>query len=48
MERFDDMEYAIAIFVGIWIAAAGLLAYRQITADFADIGKKEDVLKEKI
>lgn len=36
------MEYAIAIFVGVWIAAAGLLAYRQISKDFADIGREEE------
>ena len=28
------MEYAIAIFVGIWVCAAGLLAYKQISKDF--------------
>lgn len=37
------MEYAIAVFVGLWIAAAGLLAYRQISKDFADVsGNKEE------
>ena len=27
------MEYFIAFFVGIWISAAGLLAYRRICKD---------------
>lgn len=36
------MEFAIAIFVGIWVAAAGLLAYCRIKRDFDDIEKKED------
>lgn len=40
------MEYVIAIFVGLWIGAAGLLAYRRISADFADISKKEEDTKE--
>ncbi len=31
------MEYAIAIFVGIWISAAGLLAYYRINKDFKDL-----------
>lgn len=37
------MEYAIAIFVGLWICAAGLLSYRRIKKDFRDIDvqKKE-------
>lgn len=43
--RNDDMEYAIAIFVGLWIAAAGILAYSRISKDFADISK-EDVIGE--
>lgn len=43
--RIDDMEYAIAIFVGLWIAAAGILAYSRISKDFADISK-EDVTGE--
>lgn len=30
------MEYVIAIFVGIWISAAGLTAYFRIKKDFAD------------
>ena len=28
------MEYVIAVFVGLWISAAGLLAYRRIKKDF--------------
>lgn len=37
------MEYVIAVFVGIWIASAGLLAYVQIKKDFSDIlGSKEN------
>lgn len=37
------MEYVIAVFVGIWIAAAGLLAYIRIKKDFSDIsGSKEN------
>lgn len=28
------MEYAIAIFVGLWISAAGILAYYRIKKDF--------------
>ena len=39
------MEFAIAIFVGIWISAAGLLAYHRISKDFADTdnsGTKEN------
>ena len=31
------MEYVIAIFVGIWISAAGILAYFRIKKDFADV-----------
>lgn len=31
------MEFAIAIFVGIWISAAGMLAYHRINKDFSDI-----------
>lgn len=38
------MEYVIAVFVGVWIAAAGLLAYSRIHKDFSDINvnEKED------
>ena len=46
-ERFKDMEYAIAVFVGLWVAVSGLLAYRQISKDFADIGNEEVERKEK-
>lgn len=31
------MEYVIAIFVGVWISAAGILAYFRIKKDFADV-----------
>lgn len=31
------MEYAIAIFVGAWIAVAGILAYSRIKKDYSDI-----------
>lgn len=31
------MEYAIAIFLGVWLSAAGLLSYRRINKDFKDI-----------
>ncbi len=36
------MEYAIAIFVGVWISAAGLLAYYRIKKDFSDLEEKKD------
>lgn len=36
------MEYAIAIFVGVWIAAAGMLSYRRIKKDFEDIDISTD------
>ncbi len=36
------MEFAIAIFVGIWVAAAGLLAYWRVKKDFNETDKKED------
>ena len=45
-ERNDSMEYVIAAFVGIWIAVAGLLAYRQIAKDFADVTKKDNSREE--
>ncbi len=43
-ERKTNMEYAIAIFVGVWVAAAGMLAYWRISKDFknATNDKKED------
>lgn len=28
------MEYVIAVFVGVWIAASGLLSYWRIRMDF--------------
>lgn len=34
------MEYAIAVFVGIWISAAGILAYCRIDRDFSDVTEK--------
>ncbi|MDO4743007.1 MAG: hypothetical protein Q4B04_03095 [bacterium] len=40
------MEFAVTIFVGIWICAAGFLAYKRINKDFkqveAEIKNKED------
>ena len=30
------MEYVIAIFVGLWISAAGLFSYRRICRDFSE------------
>lgn len=40
------MEFVIAIFVGVWICLAGLLAYRRISKDFkeaeAEIKNKEE------
>ena len=35
------MEYVIAIFVGVWIAAAGLLAYSRVKKDFKDLEKED-------
>lgn len=35
------MEYVIAIFVGVWISAAGIMAYFRIRKDFADIDASE-------
>lgn len=35
------MEYAIAIFVGIWITVAGILAYNRISKDFSDLNNSE-------
>lgn len=40
------MEYAIAIFVGIWISAAGILAYYRIKKDFADLDTTDKNDKE--
>ena len=40
------MEYAIAIFVGVWISAAGILAYYRIKKDFADIESSGNKDKE--
>lgn len=41
------MEYAIAIFVGLWVAAAGMLAYHRISKDFASVStEKETKSKE--
>lgn len=40
------MEYAIAIFVGVWIAVAGLLAYKRISADYKDVNNEQEVKKE--
>ncbi len=36
------MEYVISVFVGVWIAAAGVFAYIRICKDFKDIDKKKD------
>lgn len=39
------MEYVIAIFVGVWISVAGILAYLRIKKDFAGVDShkiKED------
>lgn len=36
------MEYAIAIFVGVWITAAGLLAFFRVRKDFADLDTSDD------
>ncbi len=30
------MEIAIAVFLGCWIAGAGILAYRRLKKDFRD------------
>lgn len=30
------MEYVIAFFVGVWISAAGIMAYFRIKKDFED------------
>ncbi len=38
------MEYYIAVFAGVWVSAAGVLAYYRIRKDFsgpADSRKKE-------
>lgn len=37
-----NMEFAIAIFVGIWVSAAGLLAYWRVKKDFDEIDKKQE------
>lgn len=34
------MEYAIAIFVGLWVAAAGLFSYARLLKDFREIPEK--------
>lgn len=40
------MEYAIAVFVGVWIAVAGLLAYRQISKDYNNVTMEQKEKKE--
>lgn len=35
------MEYAIAIFVGIWIAGAGILSYVRVKKDYNGINDEE-------
>ena len=35
------MEYAIAIFVGVWIATAGLLAFGRIKKDFKGLENED-------
>lgn len=36
------MEYAIAIFVGIWIAGAGILSYVRVKKDYKEVNNKEE------
>ncbi len=36
------MEYAVVIFVGLWVVAAGVLAYYRINKDFADMNTEEE------
>ena len=36
------MEFVIAVFVGIWIAAAGVIAYSRIKKDFSILDEKEN------
>lgn len=40
------MEYVIAIFVGVWISAAGILAYLRIKKDFAGVDVDSHKIKE--
>ncbi len=35
------MEYAIAVFVGIWIASAGILSYTRMKKDYDMEGKNK-------
>lgn len=35
------MEYAIAIFVGIWIAGAGILSYVRVKKDYSGVNDEE-------
>ncbi len=36
------MEYFIAIFVGVWVSVAGLMAYHQIKKDFSDVNVNQE------
>lgn len=40
------MEIAIAVFVGVWIAAAGILSFVRIKKDYTDIGQPTDSNEE--
>ncbi len=40
------MEYAIAIFVGLWIAAAGMLAYLRVKKDFDNINTENKTMSK--
>ena len=36
------MEYFIAIFVGVWVSAAGVLAYWRIKKDFSNVNNEKE------
>lgn len=40
------MEIAIAVFVGVWIAAAGILSFVRIKKDYANIDQPTDSKEE--
>lgn len=36
------MEIVIALFIGVWLSGAGILAYRQLKKDFQEVPKDEE------
>lgn len=40
------MEIVIAVFVGVWIATAGIVSFVRIKKDYSDISQPTDSTKE--